>query len=109
MKRGGWLRRRTPLRPVSAKRAVLLSERREVLAGLADTHRATLCLAHQLVPSVDCGGQLDPHEPLTRARGGSITDDGNIVFLCRRHHRWAHNHPVDARRLGLLVNSWDRP
>jgi hypothetical protein len=53
----------------------------------------------------------DLHEPLTRARGGSITDKGNQVPLCRPCHdeitfspeselQWAY----DA---GLLVHSWD--
>jgi hypothetical protein len=54
----------------------------------------------------------DIHEPLTRARGGSITDPGNQVPLCRfPHHdqltfapeselQWAYD-------LRLLIHSWD--
>lgn len=50
----------------------------------------------------ECWGWLDVHEPLTRARGGSITDPDNGVLLCRRHHEWTHAHPREALELGLL-------
>lgn len=49
----------------------------------------------------------DPHEPLTRARGGSITDPNNIVGLCRKHHDEVHLEPAWAYELGLLRHSWD--
>ena len=38
----------------------------------------------------------DPHEPLTRARGGSIIDKANMVALCRECHDWIHAHPKQA-------------
>lgn len=56
----------------------------------------------------DCAERAtDPHEPLTRARGGDICDRDNVLLLCRSHHRWAHDHPAEAEALGLLVHSWD--
>lgn len=103
MRRGGWLKRRRGIRRVSDKRAAQLEARREMLA-LA--HRTT-CQGWSLIPEVACSGPVDPHEPLTRARGGSITDSANIVFLCRRHHSWVHQHPREAHGLGLLVHSWE--
>jgi hypothetical protein len=55
----------------------------------------------------------DLHEPLPRARGGSITDPGNAVPLCRGHHDMITFRPESelgwAYDLGLLRHSWDRP
>lgn len=54
-----------------------------------------------------CDGRAtDIHEPLTRARGGSITDPANTWALCRSCHRFIHDNPEEATRLGLLVPSW---
>lgn len=102
MKRGGYLKRRKRLRHVSAKRQLLLNQRADLLA-LA---QRTACFARDLVPDVHCEGPLDAHEPLTRARGGSITDRDNIVFVCRAHHGFIHRHPIESEQLGLLVHSW---
>jgi len=44
----------------------------------------------------------DIHEPLTRARGGSILDAANTVAVCRGCHDWIHDHPAAATELGLL-------
>lgn len=46
----------------------------------------------------------DGHEPLTRARQGSITDPKNIRLVCRVHHRWIHDHPAEATAEGWLVS-----
>jgi hypothetical protein len=53
----------------------------------------------------------DIHEPLTRARGGSITDPDNQVPLCRPCHDEVTFRPESelgwAYEIGLLVHSWD--
>jgi hypothetical protein len=53
----------------------------------------------------------DLHEPLTRARGGSITDPGNQVPLCREDHDIVTFRPESelgwAYEIGLLIHSWD--
>jgi hypothetical protein len=55
-----------------------------------------------------CSGRsVDVNERLTRARGGSILNEENLVTVCRRCHDWIHGHPVEAESLGLLVWSWD--
>jgi hypothetical protein len=49
----------------------------------------------------------DAHEPLTRARGGSITDPGNVKVICRPHHdEITFTEPAWAYELGFLVHSW---
>jgi hypothetical protein len=56
-----------------------------------------------------CGREaaVDVHEPLTRARGGSILDPQNAVTLCRYDHSWVHEHPAQATAEGWLQNSWE--
>lgn len=98
------MRRSRGLRRASDKRLALLGQRIEMLA-LADR---SACAGAELVPEVACEGPIDPHEPLTRARGGSIVDPANVVFLCRRHHGWVHGNPEKAHALGLLRHSWER-
>lgn len=55
----------------------------------------------------------DLHEPLTRARGGSITDPANAVPLCRPCHDEITFTPESklgwAYKEGLLVHSWAQP
>lgn len=43
----------------------------------------------------------DAHEIVARARGGSITDPENLLPLCRAHHTWVTEHPLEAEKLGL--------
>lgn len=53
----------------------------------------------------------DAHEPLTRARGGSITDPNNVVPVCRTHHDLLTFAPESqlgwAYEAGLLRHSWE--
>lgn len=76
----------------------------------------TRCEAGVLIPRVDqttgrrhvCQGvAVDVHEPLTRARGGSIVDPANMVPVCRVCHDWIHAHPTLATEVGLLVSSYN--
>lgn len=50
----------------------------------------------------------DPHEPLTRARRGSITDPDNVVPTCRTHNSELTNEPAWGYALDLLIHSWDQ-
>lgn len=98
------MRRRARLRRVSERRLILLGQRIDMLAEFEGAG----CVARDLVPGVECSGPVDPHEPLTRARGGSIVDRDNVVMVCRAHHSWIHRSPIEAHRLGFLVHSWER-
>lgn len=48
------------------------------------------------------------HEPLTRARGGDITEPDNAVPTCRRHNQKLTEEPNWGYELVLLVHSWDK-
>lgn len=110
MKRGGSLRRLTPLRrikrlnPVSAKRAAIADERRELVARiLSERPRCEVCR---------CCVPRDLHEPLARSRGGSPLDESNAVAVCRgpgscNCHDRIHDNPDWATSRGLLQHSWE--
>lgn len=46
------------------------------------------------------------HEPISRARGGSILDESNALALCGFHHSWCHEHPREATNLGMIRSRW---
>lgn len=48
------------------------------------------------------------HEPLTRGRGGSITDEDNACKLCNECHRFVHAHPAQSTAEGWLIRSGGR-
>ena len=47
----------------------------------------------------------DWHERLSRARGGSITDEQNRVWLCRPCHRYITEHPKWAGENGWSLSA----
>ena len=108
MKPGGSLKRSKGLRAVSAKRARQNRERRTMVANLYGGERP-LCAVWELRQPEWCTRWADDaHEPLSRARGGSITDPGNHAPLCRPCHTLITDEDPDwAYEAGLLVHSWD--
>lgn len=114
MKRSAPPRRRTPLKRMSAKRAAIAPKRRAFVAELLE-RRPTCEFPTRIelgiwfgVHFVPCGQPaVDCHEPLTRARGGSILDENNTVVTCRKHHEHLHSYPEWSAGIGLLKHSWD--
>lgn len=100
LRAAGTLARSGPLKPVSKKRARENRERRAMLA--AKYPERPLCAVPWCFRWAD-----DAHEPLTRARGGAITDAANVEALCRPcHDVITFEEPEWAYELGLLVHSW---
>jgi hypothetical protein len=97
------LRRGKPLAQVSVKRKRASAERRRLIA--AQFPERPLCAVPWCLNFAD-----DIHEPLTRARGGSITDPANWKPLCRSCHDTVTFTPESelqwAYDLGLLRHSW---
>lgn len=60
-----------------------------------------LCQAKFLVTYLSCSGPLDVDEVIPRGRGGDHLNPDNCQVLCRTHHRWKHDNPAEAERLGL--------
>lgn len=91
---------RRPIRAVSAKRARENRERaklRPQVVGGPCAARLEGCT----------GIATDWHERKSRARGGAAVELENSLGLCRFCHSWAHEHPREARELGLLRHSWE--
>lgn len=112
MKRGGPLRRLTPLRrgkrlpAQSRKRKAELEARRDVRMAVFDRdgHRCVLAarvlLAGERVPA--CFGPITPHHLRKASAGGPYTPD-NLVTLCAGHNEWVENAPLQASALGLVI------
>lgn len=101
------LTRGGPLAAKSAKRQADDRVRARVVAALRRAQRVTVGYEH----CQRCGarGRCDAHELLSRARGGSITDPGNIALLCRGCHDLVtfHHHEIpDADR--WLISAYDQ-
>uniref|UniRef100_UPI003F492864 hypothetical protein n=1 Tax=Streptosporangium sp. CA-235898 TaxID=3240073 RepID=UPI003F492864 len=93
---------RTRLNPASSKRNKENRDRRTMAATLFPDGPPQCA-----VPT--CPRRADDlHEPLTRGRGGSITDPDNATPLCRPcHDAVTFREPAWAYDLGLLVHSWE--
>lgn len=103
MKRGGPLRRRTPL---TAKRSRPSPERLACRAAVI--HRdGERCRGAPVVPEVACWGRPEVHEKVQRSLGGSDIDPANCILLCSAHHRWIDSNIQSAVDRGLLDRSWD--
>jgi hypothetical protein len=48
---------------------------------------------------------VDVHEVIKRGRGGSTTDEGNVLACCRNCHDFTEAHPRVATALGLLASN----
>ena len=102
--------RRKPIKPVSTKRARQNRERAAMADRLyPDRREGTVMCAVPWCPRL----ADDLHEPLTRARGGSITDEDNAEPLCRQHNHDLAQKPESqlgwAYDLKLLRHSWEGP
>jgi hypothetical protein len=51
---------------------------------------------------------VDIHEVLSRARGGSILDESNLLAVCRHCHTWITDRPLASERLGLSRRRWPK-
>lgn len=114
MKRGGPLKRRTPLkakkRPkpsgaaalrgkgMPARRIQWEKNRQEVMdraRGLCEAGERSVCTVR---------GEHAHHVQL-RSRGGS-DDPGNLLWVCLRCHDWIHGHPAEATERGWMASRY---
>jgi hypothetical protein len=75
--------------------------KREEVRRIVTQRDMGLCQAKFLVGSITCSAGLDIDEIIPRGRGGNYLDPDNCQVLCRAHHRWKHDNPAEAERLGL--------
>ena len=98
-----------PIRAVSSRRQAENAQRRVMIAGLAGGERPPCAVWTAMAPEWCTRWADDAHEPLSRARLGSITDPDNVVFVCRACHDLVTFRPESeigwAFRLGLVRHS----
>lgn len=100
MKRGG------PLKQRSDKRVKEDAAFAKVRAGVVRRDRHCM----RPIELGWCGGGLDVHHVVSRARDKTLAlDPDNLITLCRRHHDWCHDHPLEATKLGLLRSAVPSP
>jgi len=98
---------RRPIRRISEKKqrddALIAAMRKDVMA------RDGRCRAHLLglVPDVKCWGPTDMDHLKSRGRGGTVVSMDNVIALCRAHHIWKDDHPIEANEVGLWPHSWE--
>jgi hypothetical protein len=99
------LKRYTPIRQVSRKRARQNRERRAMATRRYGPDRPLCAWPGDTPHWADAF-----HEPLTRARGGSITDEENTVPMCNLHNSMLTTltgaRLREAYDLGLIKHSW---
>jgi hypothetical protein len=106
-----WTPTRKRLQPRSQRRQAEMAVRvPQIISAVADGQR---CEAGPVLSAgrvaVRCAGAAcDWHEVVTRARGGSILDPANRLWVCRPCHTWITEHPAQAHDLGLVKHSWER-
>jgi hypothetical protein len=107
--RGPAPKRRKRLRAVSLNRASRFDARRACVAdvlrrsgGRCEARVAGVCLEHAGRPY-----PVDVHERRLRSQGGDPTDPANCLVTCRPCHDFAHAHPAEANRLGLILRRGD--
>jgi hypothetical protein len=105
--RSAGLSRGTPLRPRSAKTERIYVTRRQIVAEMFLYPSVCEVTAGEGVRNCTAIA-TDPHEPLTRARGGDILDPGNIRKVCH-YHNWLFGQREEPwmYQQGFLVHSWD--
>jgi len=93
--------RRSRVNPVSKKRAAIAGDRRQFVRRIIGERE--WCEARL----AGCQNQAtDVHEIKTRARGGDILDETNVLALCRACHSFITVNPAFALEHGFVVHSW---
>jgi hypothetical protein len=110
LKRTGTLKR-TKLRAKSVKRAREDRARRRALEAEFGPRSSWRCILRNdeiaKMALGDCGGPVNGHELVKSVHGGSRVDVENIVLVCNRHNDSIEEHPVEARKLGLVRSFWE--
>lgn len=105
LKRSEQLERNSGLKPRSDKMAKIYREERVPLVARLLEERP-YCEAK--IRDVCTRYSQDIHEVVSRARGGSITDEANCRAVCRPCHTFITDHPAIAAAMELSKWSWER-
>jgi 5-methylcytosine-specific restriction endonuclease McrA len=103
LKRRAGLKRRTPLKAVSDKRKARRGDWEQV-KGLVFDRDGHACQGPVRGLPGPCGGPLDAHHVRPQGRYPELRYElSNLWTLCRFHHSYSHDHPKEAKALGLVA------
>lgn len=113
MKRGGFLRRRKPLKRGKALRQMSDKKRAE-LAARRDLRPLVLardggCRGRLLWPEIPCRFGLQLDEFKSRTRGGDPENIDHVQLLCGAHNQAKEDFPITAWERGLAAWSHESP
>lgn len=94
LRAAGGLLRRTPLAKVSQRRHAENQERWPIVTELR-ARQIAVC-GFTFCQRCRRRGQVNGHELLSRAQGGSITDPANIRLVCDVCNGWFEDNPIPA-------------
>jgi hypothetical protein len=101
LKRSAMPPRTKRINPVSRKRRAQAPARRACIAAVRERSGGRCEFVGMNGQRCKQAGD-HVHEILSRARGGSITDEANCLDLCWWHHNRVHLNPAWATERGLL-------
>lgn len=114
MKRGGPLRRKTPLKQGGELKRTPLAPRSEKTKRIYREERIPfvkeILSARPLCEICRKRDSVDVHEKLTRGRSGGVKshewlDPENVMAVCRTCHDWIDANKEEAEELGYLIKS----
>ena len=105
---------RSAINPVSKRRAAKLRERKKMIAAMKregpvmcgfpndqPIYKPSLGVVFRVFP---CGEYAaDLHEPGKRSQGADPSNADSVIPLCREHHIWTTEHPLEATAMGLVA------
>ena len=93
--------KRSPIRPVSKKRAAVNRERKKLL----EKHKDDPCV---VVWDTGCTRRMQTlHEPLLRSRGGNPASEEGTIPVCGHCHRRIHDNPREATQRGWMGSRYE--
>lgn len=102
--------RRTPIKPVSAKKRELDQNVRSELRGLVLHRAGSRCAFAETRRLGGCGGPLDVHEIHPRSADPSAPYiERNCRVLCRRHHELLTADTLLAQCVGMYIPRLENP
>jgi len=94
----------------SDKREAEYVERRAIVGRLLEERpkceACTILAVYEGKVTYKHRNSKDIHEIKPRSAGGSITDEGNLLALCRPCHTFVTDNPRTAANMGLHLPSW---
>lgn len=104
--------KRTPLRPVSKKKARENRERAQLMEARFGPSQWWRCWVRDrplhMMTMGQCHGPVHGHEVVKSSQmKDARLDMDNIILLCNYHNGWVEDNPDTAHDFGLMRHNWE--